>query len=84
MEAIAATISFLPTLAVALVAIGLAVSPRRARPAPGRTLRYDLLTGVAVLRGLGENHARTTERYLDAMRSSAKPENRVPSVGGRP
>lgn len=79
-----ATILFLPTLFVVLVAIGLAASPRRIRPPAARTLRNDVLTGVAVLRGLGETNARITERRLNSMRPATKREIRVPTVGGRP
>lgn len=46
------------------VGLGRAMWPRRSRPFADRTLRGDLVTGLAAARGMGANYQRTMERYL--------------------
>ncbi|MFB9728699.1 hypothetical protein [Haloechinothrix salitolerans] len=46
------------------VALGRAMWPRRSRPFADRTLRGDLVTGLAAARGMGVNYQRTLDRYL--------------------
>lgn len=58
------------------VGLGRAMWPRRSRPFADRTLRSDLVTGLAAARGMGANYQRTMERYLDELNSE-------PGSGGK-
>lgn len=46
------------------VGLGRAMWPRRSRPFADRTLRGDLVTGLAAARGMGASYERTMDRYL--------------------
>lgn len=58
------------------VVLGRAMWPRRSRPFADRTLRSDLVTGLAAARGMGANYQRTMERYLHELNSE-------PGSGGK-
>ncbi len=49
------------------VGLGRAMWPRRSRPFADRTLRGDLVTGLAAARGMGAHYERTLDRYLREM-----------------
>lgn len=68
MDTILATVLFLVALGGVVAALGMVAWPRRARESAGRTLREDVVTGVAVLRGWGEIRA----RRLEQMRPGAR------------
>lgn len=68
MDVMTATVMFVLVLGGMAVALGRAMWPRRSRPFAQRTLRGDLVTGLAAARGISENYGRTMDRYLRELR----------------
>ncbi len=71
MDVMAVTVMFALVIGGMAVALGRVMWPRRSRPFARRTLRGDLVTGLAAARGMGANYERTMDRYLHELRGEA-------------
>ncbi|WP_034269893.1 hypothetical protein [Haloechinothrix halophila] len=76
MDAVTTWLLFVLVIGGMTVGLGRAMWPRRSRPFADRTLRSDLVTGLAAARGMGANYQRTMERYLHELNSK-------PGSGGK-
>lgn len=71
MDVMTAAVMFALVIGGMAVALGRVMWPRRSRPFAERTLRGDLVTGLAAARGMGANYERTLDRYLHELRGEA-------------